>query len=191
MEFLKTVFGDKALTFDQFQNALKDSKDVKLANLASGEYVGKGKYTEMETEKSSYKTQLEEVNKQLENLKATAGANDDLKKQIEQWQDKYKTDTEKLQADLQATRLNSALDVALMTAKVRNVKLAKAGLDMSQIKLDGEKLLGIDGQIEALKKSDPYLFDDDITPGASGAPNTVNEGELKDDAKLRRYMGLK
>jgi hypothetical protein len=40
MVFLKSVFGTEALTFDQLTEKLKDSKDVKLANLAEGQYVG-------------------------------------------------------------------------------------------------------------------------------------------------------
>lgn len=39
VEFLKTLFGDKALTFDEFAKAVGDSKDIKLANLADGKYV--------------------------------------------------------------------------------------------------------------------------------------------------------
>ena len=44
MDFLKSIFGDKALTYAELETALKDSKDIKLANLASGGYVDKGKY---------------------------------------------------------------------------------------------------------------------------------------------------
>ena len=36
MDFLKAIFGDKALTYSELEAALKDSKDIKLANLAGG-----------------------------------------------------------------------------------------------------------------------------------------------------------
>ncbi len=36
MDFLKAIFGDKALTYAELEAALKDSKDIKLANLAGG-----------------------------------------------------------------------------------------------------------------------------------------------------------
>lgn len=44
MEFLKAIFGDRAMTYEELTAALKDSKDVKLANLAKGEYVGVEKF---------------------------------------------------------------------------------------------------------------------------------------------------
>ena len=43
VEFLKALFSDKALTFDEFAKAVADSKDIKLANLADGKYVDKQK----------------------------------------------------------------------------------------------------------------------------------------------------
>ena len=44
MEFLKSIFEGAALTYDQLAEKLKGSADVKLANLASGQYVDKGKF---------------------------------------------------------------------------------------------------------------------------------------------------
>ena len=37
--------GEKALTYDDLQKALEGSKDVKIANLATGQWVDKGKFT--------------------------------------------------------------------------------------------------------------------------------------------------
>ncbi len=41
MEKLKALFGNEALTWEQLESKLKDSKEIKLANLASGGYVDK------------------------------------------------------------------------------------------------------------------------------------------------------
>ncbi len=43
MEKLKALFGSDALTFEQLEEKLKDNKEIKLANLASGNYVDKAK----------------------------------------------------------------------------------------------------------------------------------------------------
>ena len=48
MEFLKELLGDDL--YSQVEAKLKDNKDVKLANLASGEYVSKAKYDDKEAE---------------------------------------------------------------------------------------------------------------------------------------------
>ena len=61
-------------------------------------------------------------------------------------------------------------------------------LDLDKIKLDGDKLLGFDDQIEALKKSDAYLFEIDnaINNGVenNGVNPRKNEGGNLDDDDL-------
>ena len=43
MEFLKSIFGDKALSFADFEAAIVADKNIKLVNLADGKYVDKEK----------------------------------------------------------------------------------------------------------------------------------------------------
>ena len=57
-------------------------------------------------------------------------------------------------AEIEKVKLESKIDLAINNAKAKNVKSVKANLDLDKIKLDGDKLLGFDDQIEALKKSD-------------------------------------
>lgn len=64
-------------------------------------------------------------------------------------------------AEIEKVRLESKIDLAINNAKAKNVKSVKANLNLEKIKLDGDKLLGFDDQIEALKKSDEYLFEID------------------------------
>ena len=56
------------------------------------------------------------------------------------------------------TKRNNALDMALVQANVHDVKAARALLNLEEIKLDGEKLLGLDSQLEGLKKDKAWLF---------------------------------
>ena len=42
MDFLKELFGDKALTYDDFSKAV-EAKKIKLADLSGGAYVSKEK----------------------------------------------------------------------------------------------------------------------------------------------------
>ena len=69
MEFLKNLFEDKALTFEEFKKSIEGAEDVKLANLKSGAYVSKYKFDNLIAEKDRYKNQLEDRDKQLEELK--------------------------------------------------------------------------------------------------------------------------
>ena len=84
-------------------------------------------------------------------------------------------------------KLDNAVEIALSGAKAKNGKAVKAMLDMSKVKMgeDG-KLSGFDEQIEALKKSDGYMFDvqeqaqqqfTGFQPGASSTvPNSTTAG---------------
>lgn len=74
-----------------------------------------------------------------------------LKQDLADLQKKYDT-------DMADTKRNSALDMALMQANVHDVKAARALLNLDEVKLDGEKLLGLDSQLEGLKKDKAWLF---------------------------------
>lgn len=150
MDKLKALFGTEALTWEQLEEKLKDNKEVKLANLAAGSHISKGKYDELETK---YNTANETIKGLKETVAKFDGVDvDQLKKDASDWENKYNT-------DLAAVKLDSAVNMALVNAKAKNPKLAKAALDMSVIKLDGENLIGFNEQLDKLKESDSYLFD--------------------------------
>ena len=150
MEFLKKIFEDKALTYAELEAALKDNKDIKLANLATGQYVDKakfdGKITELSTANQTIKD-LQETVKKFDGVDL-----EKLKKDVSDWEEKYNTDIGKL-------KLDYTLETALMAGKAKNTKAVKALLDLESIKLDGDKLLGLDDQLEKLKKEADYLFE--------------------------------
>ena len=152
MESLKALFGTEALTWEQLEEKLKDNKDVKLANLAAGGYVDKSKFDNKIAE-------LNTANETIKGLKETVSKFDgvdldELKKSVTDWETKYNT-------DIAAVKLDSAVDLALVAAKAKNPKLAKAALDMSIIKMDGDNLLGFTEQLDKLKESDAYLFEEE------------------------------
>lgn len=155
MDKLKALFGEEALTYSQLEEKLKDNKEIKLANLAAGGYVAKNKFDDMETE-------LKTANDTIKGLRDTVSKFDGvdlekLKKDASDWENKYNT-------DIAAVKLDSAVNMALVEAKAKNPKLAKAALDMSIIKLDGENLTGLTEQLDKLKESDGYLFEAETEP---------------------------
>ncbi len=65
MEFLKELFGDQPLTYDQLaEKATKQG--MKLADLSTGRYVGKDKYDALSAEKNGLNQRLTEANTKLE-----------------------------------------------------------------------------------------------------------------------------
>ena len=107
------------------------------------------------------KSQIDERNKDLKKLQSQVKDNEDLSGQFKDLQSKYKEDTENLTNKLHAVKLNSAIEQFLTHNKVRNTKAAKALLDNDTIKLNEDGTVqGLKEQVEAMKKSDPYLFDE-------------------------------
>lgn len=167
MEFLKEILGDDL--YSQVEAKLKGNDKYKLANLATGEYVGKDKFQTADNARKEAETQLKDRDKQLEELKKSAGDNKALQEQIT----KLQADNDKVAKDfaakLGAQAVDFAIDTALLKAGGKNAKAIKALLDASKVKIDGDKVLGLDDQIEALKKSDAYLFGSN-NPGDPGNP---------------------
>ncbi len=151
-------------------------------------YVEKAKHDEVVEENKALKASVSDRDKQLETLKASAGDNEELKKQIEDMK-KQNADQEKAhKAEMAQLRLDNAIDAALTAAGAKNGKAVKALIDVSKVKLgeDG-KLSGWDDQIKAIQKSDAYLFNGKqnnfrgFQPGASG---DVKPGTKVDMSKM-------
>lgn len=98
MLFLKEVLGEKYEEFkgiiDAYNSENKD-KQVKLANLSTGEYVSKAKYDALESEKNNVDTQLKTANSTITALKKDNKDNEALQTEIAG----YKTTITNLQAE--------------------------------------------------------------------------------------------
>ena len=139
-----------------------------------------GDIDSIKQENESYKTQLAERDKDIKSLSRQVKDNDDLSGQLKNWQDKYKKDTTDLNNQLSQTKLNSSLNETLTAAKVRNPKAIKGLLNMDDIKLnDKGELVGVNDQLDLLKKSDGYLFDEgqhqDYSPAGGNGSNDKND----------------
>ena len=177
MEKLKELFGDKALTYTELEEALKGRKDIKLANLADGGFVDKGKFSAMETQVSELKAQLTQRDTDLAELKKLDAAG--LQQKVTDLQAKYDADTRALGEKLTAQATSHQIDLALTAAKAKNITAARALIKMENVKLDGEKLIGLDEQLKSIAKENPWLFGEPeknpTPPGAAGKPVQVDE----------------
>lgn len=71
MEYLKELFGNdgkQTLDYEGFCKAVKE-KGLKLADLSTGEYVGKGKYESLDKEYGTYRNDTESKLKEYDSLK--------------------------------------------------------------------------------------------------------------------------
>lgn len=117
-------------------------------------FIPKARFDEVNNSKKQLEKDLNDRDTQLETLKNSSGDVETLKKTIETLQADNKEATEKYNAELANLKLNNAIDTALLGANAVNVKAIKALLNMDSIKLDGETLLGINEQLEALKAAE-------------------------------------
>lgn len=181
MEFLKDVLGDEL--YNQVAEKLKGNEKIKLANLADGGYVGKEKFDAAETTIADLKKQLADRDKDIAALKRSAGDNEALAKQLEEMQSKYKADTEALNTKIKDNALNAALDLSITKARGKNVTAVKALIDKSKLTLkDDGTVDGLDEALEAIKKSDAYLFEQvETKPQGTGNPGGSG-GNLNPDA---------
>lgn len=150
MEFLKELFGEKALTYAELETALKDSDKIKIANLAGGAYVGKEEFDSKDQE-------LVKANELIEQLKTANTGDADLQAKVAN----YEKDVAALQTELHKERIDNALKVALLEAEVKDVDYITYRIKSNETELaldDNGHIKGIDNLIKDQKTAYPDFF---------------------------------
>ena len=193
MEFLKEFFKDKALTFDELVQAINahngaeanKDKQIKLGNLGSGEYVGKGKH-DSEIEKlnallSGKDTELQTANNLIAELQKATKGNEEMQGKFTE----YQNQVTKLQTQLAETKIKAALKVALLSEKALDIdyltfkvneKLKGEG---KSLELDqNENIKGWDDLLSGLKTQFPTQFEKagSVKVEPNPLPNGNNSG---------------
>lgn len=149
---------------------------TKIAEASAEElkgYIPKSRFDEVNEAKKNAEALVKERDKQLEDVKKSTGDNEELKKQIETLQEQNKTAKAQYEADIKQMQITNAVQSALKDAGAKNVTAIMAlltGLDKAELAEDGS-VTGLADQIQALQKSDSYLFNiqEPQQPKASGA----------------------
>lgn len=110
MEFLKEILGENYTVVETAINTYNakpenKNKQIKLGNLACGEYVGKGKYEALETEKNNLDAQIKTLNSTITTLKNGNKDNEALQATITN----LNNDIKKLQEEAVTTAKTYAL----------------------------------------------------------------------------------
>lgn len=177
MEFLKEVLGEELYSkFEQAINAYNGNeankdKQVKLANLATGEYVGKGKFDGLNEQLTGKQTELDKANDLIATLKKSTKDNADLQTKFTD----YESQVQSLQAQLKQAKLESAIKVALLEAKATDIDYMTFKLkEKGELELDeNEKIKGWDDKISSLKTQFPNQFE-------GSTQKKIDENKLKD-----------
>ena len=99
-----SIFDGKALTLEEFQ---AKTKDMKLADLSTGEYVAKGKYSDQEKTIKDLRGQLEEKDKTIVSLEEAGGDAAKLQEELEKYK-KAEADRKKAEKEAETDRILTA-----------------------------------------------------------------------------------
>ena len=187
MEFLKAIYGDKALTYEELIQAINahngdeanKDKQIKIANLNSGEYVSKLKYEDISQQLTGKQSELDKANGLIAELQKATKADEGLQQKITT----YETEKAQLQAELAETKLKSAIKVALLSEKAVDVDYLTFKLN-EKLKEKGETLeldendniKGWDDRLNGLKTQFPNMFESG--DGGNGGYRPLGNGGL-------------
>lgn len=182
-----------------------DEETAKKCEAASQEelkgFIPKTRFDEVNNEKKKLELDLRDRDGQLETLKNSTGDVEAMKQQIATLQADNKAKDEAHAAEIKQLKIDAAIESALTSAKAKNTMAVKAllnNMDKAELADDGT-VKGLAEQIEALQKSDSYLFETDETkktqvkgakPGESGnekGDHRVNTSEMT-YSELAAYM---
>lgn len=183
MDFLKVLFENGALTWDQFVEQV-NTKGFKIADLSTGNYVSKQKY---DNELASRDTTIKDLNNQIatrdgditklqEQINGEGDSRtkiNNLNSQIAQLQNDYaqqKTDYEgrlKKQAYEFAVREFAGTQKFTSKAAQRDFTNEMISKDL---KFEDNKLMGTDDFVKMYKEANPDAFVEDKTPEPQPKP---------------------
>ena len=168
---------------------LNDEQADKIVEDYGKNFVAKSQFNAKNDELKALKAERQTARAELDKLKADNANNAELVKQLDELKAAQAKREEEYAAQVEQMKLDAAVDRALIAAKAKNTKAARVLLDMSAVKLDGEKISGLEEQIEALKTSDGYLFEQDaqisgVIPGRGADPAPKNSIEQLIDGAI-------
>ena len=157
-------------------NITKEELDKIMAINGSDIEKAKGETTALNTQITDLSNQITDRDNQLKDLKSKVGDNETLKNKIEELETANKTAKSNYEKAIADMKRDNAINNSIRDAKAKNVKAVRALLDMEKIKMDGETVIGLKDQIDALAKSDAYLFEVEDTSNNGGMKGGFKPG---------------
>ena len=199
MEFLKELLG--AELYSQVEekvnahngNEANRENQIKIGNLGKGDYVSKAKHDALQELLNGKETELTSANTLIAELKKGTKGNEELQGKITG----YETQVADLQAQLEKTKIESALKIALLSEKAIDVPYLTFKLE-EKLKAEGktlelddnENIKGWDDLLSGLKTQLPNQFesviDKKIDPNRLPKPDD-RASLTKDDLLKKPY----
>lgn len=139
-------------------------------------FIPKSRFDEVNTAKKQAELDIKSRDKQIEDIKKSAGDNETLTQQIATLQAENKAAKEKYEADMKDLQITNAIKLAV-TGKVYDEDIAAGLFDKSKLILgDDGKITGLAEQLEGIKTAKGFLFKEDKAPAPQPAKPGFNIG---------------
>ena len=187
IEVLKDHLSEE--TYSAVAEELKD-KDIKLADLSTGNFVSKGKYEALETQLNNTQTLLTDTSAKLETALQNADDAEALKQEIENIKNTNQTEVANITAQYETKLKNAAVMAELTKAGANDPSDIMPHLNMDAITANENGVEGLTEQLETIKTAKPYLFKGEQKPGASGLDHSTGGDNTAEVNKMRAVLGL-
>lgn len=180
-------------------NGADDRKDnpVRFVDLSEGNYVGKENYTRLQTESAGYKQQLADANKEIKSYKDMDI--EGIRKAAADWEEKYNTDTQKLQEKIDSQERSFAAERFLDGQKIKSPLSKKQILHeflAQNMEFKDGKFVGADEYMKTVREQYPDEFDSDDSGEPEkhvfvrGTSRTYKPGiQSQDEAYMKQKYG--
>lgn len=194
MDFLKTILGDELYAQVEEKINAHNGNDankenlIKLANLSEGKYTSVDKYNALEGEKNGIQSKLTEAEQLIADLKKSNKGDETLQQKVTEYEGKITN----LEAQLQQTKIEGAIQLAIRDAKGLDPDYLTFKLkEMGEISLDDDgKIKSIDEKISTLKTQFPTQFEAGTTKVVPNKlpTNETQSGYTKSDILKMPYQ---
>lgn len=166
-----------------------EEKKQGLETEFSESYREAQEFKELNTELEGVKGQLSQANEQIAGFKELDI--EGVKQKAAEWEQKYNQAAENSAREIEQLKFDFALDKELTKAQARNPKAVKALLDRDALKYDKGKIIGLEEQLETLKKKEDsaFLFGS-AAPTVQFTTQSQSFQQMNDN-DARAVMGLK
>lgn len=154
---LQEILKSQGLNDEQIEKVTGEMKQNKI--FISGEENLDIRYGKLKTDHDSLQKQYGEATTLIEELKKGSKGNEDLQKKITAYEQQVTT----LQDELKQTKIESAIKVALLSAKAKDVDYLTFKLkEKGELVLDDQgNIKGLDDMLAGLKTQFPTQFETD------------------------------
>lgn len=166
-----------------------EEKKQGLETEFSESYREAQEFKELNTELEGVKGQLSQANEQIAGFKELDI--EGVKQKAAEWEQKYNQAAQDSAREIEQLKFDFALDRELTKAQARNPKAVKALLDRDALKYDKGKIIGLEEQLETLKKGEDsaFLFGS-AAPTVQFTTQSQSFHQMNDN-DARAVMGLK